>query len=58
MNDESIELRSVLADPALAGVYVVEASGLSDFLAAAWPASRDGTITPPARTPTPGLMIA
>ena len=29
MNDESIELRSVLADPALAGVYVVEASGLS-----------------------------
>ena len=35
MNDESIELRSVLADPALAGVYVVEASGLSDFLAAA-----------------------
>ena len=27
-------------------------------IAAAWPASRDGTITPPARTPTHGLMIA
>src|SRR3546814_9017789 len=35
MNDESIELRSVLADPALSGVYVVEASGSADFLAAA-----------------------
>jgi hypothetical protein len=34
MND-SVELRSVLADPALAGVYVVEAAGASDFLAAA-----------------------
>lgn len=35
MNDESVELRSVLADPALSGVYVVEASGTADFLAAA-----------------------
>lgn len=35
MNDESVELRSVLADPALSGVYVVEASGSADFLAAA-----------------------
>ena len=33
--NESVELRSVLADPALAGVYVVEAAGASDFLAAA-----------------------
>lgn len=33
--NESVELRSVLADPALAGVYVVEAAGTSDFLAAA-----------------------
>lgn len=35
MNDEAVELRSVLADPALSGVYVVEASGSGDFLAAA-----------------------
>lgn len=35
MNDESVELRSVLADPALSGVYMVEASGSADFLAAA-----------------------
>lgn len=35
MNDESVELRSVLADPALSGVYVVEASGTADFLSAA-----------------------
>jgi RNAse (barnase) inhibitor barstar len=33
--NESVELRSVLADPSLAGVYVVEAAGASDFLAAA-----------------------
>src|SRR5690606_33295374 len=33
--NESVELRSVLADRALAGVYVVEAAGTSDFLAAA-----------------------
>ena len=35
MNDEAVELRSVLADPALSGVYMVEASGSADFLAAA-----------------------
>ena len=35
MNDEAVELRSVLADPALSGVYVVEAAGSADFLAAA-----------------------
>lgn len=35
MNDEAVELRSVLADPALSGVYVVEADGSGDFLAAA-----------------------
>lgn len=35
MNDDSVELRSILADPDLAGVYVVEASGSADFLAAA-----------------------
>ena len=30
-----LQLRSVLADPALSGVYVVEAEGASDFIAAA-----------------------
>lgn len=36
MNDASqVELRSVLADPSLSGVYVVEADGAADFLAAA-----------------------
>ncbi|MEO5565947.1 MAG: barstar family protein [Luteimonas sp.] len=36
MSDASlVELRSVLADPSLSGVYVVEAQGSSDFLTAA-----------------------
>lgn len=35
MSEESVELRAVLADPDLSGVYVVEASGSGDFLAAA-----------------------
>ncbi|MDG6347341.1 barstar family protein [Luteimonas sp. 8-5] len=33
--NESVELRSVLADPSLAGVSVVAAAGASEFLAAA-----------------------
>lgn len=35
MNGDAVELRSVLADPSLSGVYMVEAGASADFLAAA-----------------------